>query len=182
LEVISRERLFDIQKELQTDSKSINPEMATKIAQRAGVTTMLLGSIVQKEPDIAVTIRLIDVKSGNIVSSKRVAGFSPKQIFSLIDTLALLARNDLNVRTNTQVETKSVAEVTTSSPEAYRSYTEGMVQLSKMAGAEARISFMRAIELDSNLAMAHFELAHLIPWDPVGQAAFQGAQIQREHC
>ena len=31
LEVISRERLFDIQKELQTDSKSITPEMAKKL-------------------------------------------------------------------------------------------------------------------------------------------------------
>ena len=171
LEVISRERLLDIQKELKTDSKIITAEMATKVAQRAGATTMLLGSILHKEPDMAVTIRLIDVKSGNIVSSKRVAGFSAKRIFSLVDTLALLARNDLSVRTNTPTETKPVAEVTTSSPEAYLSYIEGKAQLARAAGAEARIAFIRAIELDSNFAMAHFELAHLIPWDPVGQKA-----------
>ena len=169
LEVISRERLFDIQKELKADSKSITAEMATRVAQRAGATTMLLGSILQKEPDLAVTIRLIDVKSGKIVSSKRVAGFSSRQIFVLVDTLALLARNDLSVTTYSPMGTKSVKEVTTSSPEAYRSYIEGKDQLAKFAIPEARISFHRAIELDSNFAMAYFELAHVITWDPVGQ-------------
>ena len=169
LEVISRERLFDIQKEFKADAKSITAEMATKVAQRAGATTMLLGSILQKEPDLAVTIRLIDVKSGKIVSSKRVAGFSSRQMFSLVDTLALLARNDLSVKTSSSAETKSVAEVTTSSPEAYRSYIEGIDQLAKSAVPEARIAFNRAIELDSNFAMAYFKLAQIITWDPVGQ-------------
>src|SRR5208283_1478709 len=73
IEVISRERLYDIQKELgQADAKSISPSMATKIAQRAGVSMMLLGSILQKEPALAVTYRLIDAQSGKILSTQRL--------------------------------------------------------------------------------------------------------------
>ncbi len=161
LEVISRERLFDIQKELKTDSKAISPGMASEIAQRAGVTTMLLGSILQTEPQLAITTRLIDVKTGRIVNSQRVTGFSAKQIFSLVDTLALLVRNDLNVMVAASAPVKSVSEVTASSPEAYRSYTEGVELNKKFFGPEAKAAFRRAIELDSNFAMAYFGLATL---------------------
>jgi serine/threonine protein kinase/Flp pilus assembly protein TadD len=156
IEVISRERLYDIQKELQADSKSITPDMATKVAQRAGVTTMLLGSILQQDPLLAVTARLIDVKSGKIINSQRVTGFSSKQIFSLVDTLALLVRNDLSVTPASTSDAKPVAEVSTSSPEAYRSYIEAVDLNGKFYYAEAKAAFKKAIELDSNFAMAYY--------------------------
>ncbi|MDH3252427.1 MAG: FlgO family outer membrane protein [Ignavibacteria bacterium] len=161
LEVISRERLLDIQRELQTDAKSISPESATKIAQRAGVTTMLLGSILQKEPDLAITVRLVDVRSGKIITSERVTGYTAQRIFSLVDTLALLVRNDLQVTTASPAEVRSVAEVTTKSPEAYRSYLEGVELNNKFFGPEAQAAFRKAIELDSSFAMAYFNLANL---------------------
>lgn len=156
LDVISRERLFDIQKEMQTELKAISPELASKVAQRAGVSTMLLGSILQKSPDLAITTRLVDVKSGKIISSQRVTGFTTKQIFSLVDTLALLVRNDLRVTPAGQAEMKSVAEVTTKSPEAYRSYIEAENLNAKFFYVEAAAAYRRAIELDSNFAMAYF--------------------------
>ncbi|MBI3363851.1 MAG: protein kinase [Ignavibacteriae bacterium] len=123
IEVISRERLYDIQKELgQSDTKAISPSMATKVAQRAGVSMMLLGSILQKQPTLAVTYRLIEVGSGKIISTQRLSGIPADKIFSLVDTLALLVKNDLNVTSSAGAETKSIASATTNSPEAYRSY------------------------------------------------------------
>ena len=72
LEVISRERLLDIQKELgHTESKVLSASFAGEVAAHAGVGTMLIGSILQKSPGLAVTTRLIDVKSGKIISSSR---------------------------------------------------------------------------------------------------------------
>jgi serine/threonine protein kinase/Flp pilus assembly protein TadD len=162
LEVISRERLFDIQKELgQSDARNIAPAMATKIAQRAGVSMMLLGSILQKQPALAITYRLVEVQSGKILSTQRLSGFSPDNIFSLVDSLALLLKNDLNVTPAAMSEAKSVASVTTTSPEAYRSYIEGVQLNEKYYSTEAKAAFNRAIELDSNFAMAYFGLATL---------------------
>jgi serine/threonine protein kinase/tetratricopeptide (TPR) repeat protein len=170
LEVLSRERLYDIQKEFgQGEAKAIDPSTATKVAQRAGVSTMLLGTILQQEPELAVTARLIDVKSGRILSSQRVTGFSIKQIFALVDTLALLVRNDLKVSAAVASEAKSVAEVTTSSPEAYRSYIEGVELNNRFYPAEARAALNHAVELDSNFAMAYFELSN-ISLDPADDA------------
>ena len=162
LEVISRERLYDLQKELgQADARTISPSMATKVAQRAGVSMMLLGSILQRQPSLAITYRLIEVQSGKILSTQRLSGFSSDKIFSLVDTLALLVKNDLKVSPNELQDAKSVASVTTSSPEAYRSYLEGVQLNDKFYNSEAKAAFKRAIELDSNFAMAYFGLAML---------------------
>jgi serine/threonine protein kinase len=161
IEVISRERLYDIQKELgQGDAKVISASVATNIAKRAGVSMMLIGSILQKQPSLAITYRLVEVGSGKIVSTQRLSGFSPDQIFSLVDTLALLVKNDLHV-TSSSSEAKSVASATTSSPEAYRSYLEGVELNNRFYAAEAMAAFRRAIELDSNFAMAYYRLANV---------------------
>lgn len=160
LEVISRERLYDIQTELgKANAEKITPSLATQIAQRAGVKTMLLGTVLQKEPQLAVTARLIDVKSGKILSSQRIAGFSAAQMFPMVDSLSVLVRNGLNVPASPATETKLVAEVTTSSPEAYRAYLEAEELAKKFYFAEAKAAVERAIELDSNFAMAYFGLA-----------------------
>ena len=165
LEVVSRQRLYDIQEEMgKADAKKITPSLASKIAQRAGVRTMLLGTVLQSQPKLAITSQLIDVATGNILSSQRLAGFSTDQMFPLVDSLAVLVRNGLNVAVAPAAEAKSVAEVTTSSPEAYRSFLEGVDLSKKVYSDEAEAAFKRAIELDSNFAMAYFGLATV--WRP----------------
>ncbi len=160
LEVISRERLYDIQTELgKAGTDKITPSLASQIAQRAGVKTMLLGSILQKEPQLAITSRLIDVKSGRIMNSQRITGFSVAQMFPMVDSLAILVRSGLQVAPASASEAKSVAEVTTNSPEAYRAYLEAEELAKKFYFAEAKSAFERALELDSNFAMAYFGLA-----------------------
>jgi len=178
LEVISRERLYDIQKEIgQTDAKGINPSLASQIAQRAGVKTMLLGTILQKEPQLAVTSRLIDVKSGRILNSQRISGFTAAQMFPMVDSLAILVRSGLNVKPASAAEAKSVAEVTTSSPEAYRSYLEAVELAKKFYFSESEAAIRRAIELDSNFAMAYFGLARVR--DNFGDNAGQRKALQK---
>jgi serine/threonine protein kinase/Flp pilus assembly protein TadD len=160
LEVISRERLYDIQQELgQAETKSITPSLASQIAQRAGVKTMLLGSILQTQPNLAITCRLIEVSSGRIINSQRITGFSVQQIFPLVDSMAILVRDDLNITPASFAEARSVAEVTSSSPEAYRSFLEGVELFEKFYFAESKAAIERAIELDSNFAMAYYVLS-----------------------
>ncbi|HSD64380.1 MAG TPA: protein kinase [Ignavibacteriaceae bacterium] len=157
LEVISRERLLDIQKDLGQSDKTISASFANNVAKHAGVTTMLIGSILQEEPVLAVTTRLIDVQSGRIISSQQVTNFKANQIFNLVDTLAVLVQD--NLRSTSPAEIKSVSEVTTKSPEAYRAYLAGIELMDKIYWKEAIAAFSRAIQLDKNFAMAYYYLS-----------------------
>lgn len=159
VEVISRERLYDIQQEMgQGDKKTISSSAASQIARRAGVTTMLLGSIVQLRPAVTVTYRVVDVESGRIVSTKRVSGYPSDSLFPLVDALAQMVKKDLNVPSQAADSAKSVVEVTTRSPEAYRAYVEGVELSRKFLTYESWGAFRKAIDLDSNFAMAHYYL------------------------
>ena len=161
LEVISRERLYDIQKELgETNTKTIAPSLATKIALRAGAGTMLLGSVLQAQPTMTVTTRLIEVQSGKILKSQRMTGIPSSQIFTVVDSLAIQIQADLNVGSAGK-EVKSVADVTTKSPEAYRAYVEGVELLNRQMWSKHLAAFRRAVELDSTFAMAHLALGNL---------------------
>ena len=161
LEVISRERLLNIQKDLGQDNKTISASFANQVAKRAGVNTMLIGSILQEKPNLAVTTRLIDVRSGNIIGSQQVTNFKADKIFRLVDTLASLIQKNLPVTSGRTAEIKSVADVTTKSPEAYRAYTTGLELYEKIYINEAVAAFSRAIELDPNFAMAYYYLSEV---------------------
>ena len=155
LEVISRERLLDIQKELgHTESKVLSPEFAGEVANHAGVGTMLIGSILQKSPALAVTARLIDVKSGRIIRSEQVKNFPPDKLFSLVDSITYLLKDQLYE----SGKIRPVADVTTESTEAYRAYVEGLDLMRKYLFADAEGAFKRAAELDPDFAMAYYFL------------------------
>jgi eukaryotic-like serine/threonine-protein kinase len=159
LDVVSRERLYEIQKDLNNAERTtIAPSLAAQIAQRAGVKTMLLGSIVQTTPLLVITSRLVDVQTGKILGSARLTGYSLQKIFVLVDSLSVLVKNELNVGVREAEPQQSVATVTTSSPEAYRSYITAIDMEGKYYYEEALAALERAVELDKTFAMAYFRM------------------------
>jgi len=160
LEVISRERLLNIQEDISnTNTKNLSPTLAEKVANRAGVTSMLIGSILREKPALAVTARLIDVKSGRIINAYQITDFPVNQIFGLVDSLSFLIRNNFQITTSLASKVKSVTKVTTSSVEAYRAYAEGVDLYDRLYYNEASAAFARATELDSTFAMAYYYLS-----------------------
>ncbi|HKJ81764.1 MAG TPA: tetratricopeptide repeat protein, partial [Ignavibacteriaceae bacterium] len=160
LDVISRDRLLEIEKDLgQTNTKELSPSLSIKIAKQAGVTTMLTGSILQMSPKLAVTTNLVNVQTGKVIGSQQLTNFSQSQIFNLVDSLSFLIQNALQVSSSSTEKVKSVADVTTKSPEAYRAYVEGLNLNEKLFWKEANSAYERAVNLDPNFAMAYYQLA-----------------------
>ena len=160
LEVISRERLLDVQNDLgHGEGKALSPALAVQVARRAGVTTMLTGSILEQSPHLAVTANLVDVQTGRIISSHKARASGNDQIFNLVDSLSALLRNNLQGSVASQTEVKSVVDVTTKSLEAYHAYVEGLELHDRYYRKEACAAFERAIEIDRNFAMAYYYLA-----------------------
>lgn len=161
MNVVSSQRLFDILKLLgKAELKAIDREIATQVAQKAQARWMLLGSILQLEPQVVLTSQLVEVRSGNVISSQRITGEPKEKIFSIIDKLTVEIKKDLTLPSEAKQEKDpQVASVTTNSPEAYRYYLEGINYVNKLYVKEAKQSFRKAVELDSTFAMAYYKLA-----------------------
>ncbi|MGB7062920.1 MAG: FlgO family outer membrane protein, partial [Candidatus Zixiibacteriota bacterium] len=156
--VVSGQRLYDILKLLGREGeKKIDREVATQVATKAGARWMLLGNVLQVEPEIVLTSQLVDVESGKVAAAQRITGEAGEKIFSMVDRLTVEIKNDLSLPAAAQQEPDpSVADVTTHSPEAYRYYLEGISN--KFYSRKAEESFRKALEYDSTFAMAYFRL------------------------
>ncbi len=163
LNVVSSQRLYDILKLLGREgARAIDRDVATQVATKAGARWMLLGNILQVEPQVILTSQLVDVESGKVAASQRITGEPGEKIFPLIDRLAAGLKGDLSLPAEAQKEPeRKVADLTTASPEAYRYFLEGRDFQLKWYMAEAVDSYRKAIEADSTFAMPYVLLATL---------------------
>jgi tetratricopeptide (TPR) repeat protein/predicted Ser/Thr protein kinase len=159
IEVVSSQRLFDILKNLgQMEVQTIDRNVATQVANRAGVKTMLLGSIVQIGDQIRINSQLTDVKTGSIIGSELVKGEKIEDLFAMVDSLTEKVADRLGIMQVANQPPLKITEVTTHSFEAYRFYQRGLENWWRFEFSEARENFQRAIAVDSTFAMAHLIL------------------------
>ncbi|HVP57039.1 MAG TPA: FlgO family outer membrane protein [bacterium] len=163
INVVSSQRLYDILKLLGKEgAKSIDRDVATQVATRAGARWMLLGSILQTQPQVILTSQLVDVESGKVGASQRITGEVGEKIFPIVDRLATGLKQDLALPAEAQKEPeRKVSDLTTDSPEAYRYLLEGNDLQMKMYAADAQASYRKSIEFDSTFAMPYIFLAML---------------------
>jgi len=161
MNVVSSQRLYDILKLLGREGeKVIDRGVATEVATKARAKWMLLGNILQVEPEIILTSQLVDVASGKVAASQRIDGETGEKIFTMVDELTVEIKNDLSLPAAAQNEPdRPVADVTTHSPEAYRHYLEGVDYGFKFYFADAEKSLEKALEFDSTFVMAYYRLA-----------------------
>jgi len=161
IQVVSGQRISDIINQLGGDeSGQIDNQLAVEIAQKAGASWLMTGTVLQLEPSIILTSQIIDVVSGNIISSQRVNGDVDSTIFSVIDKLSSAVRADLPIPDGAMLEPdRKISEFTTNSTKAYRYYLDGLNYYGKYFYPNARRSFEQVLEIDSTFAMAYYYLA-----------------------
>ncbi|MGB2697341.1 MAG: FlgO family outer membrane protein [Candidatus Zixiibacteriota bacterium] len=161
MRVVSSQRLFDIFRMMGREAvKVIDKTVASEVAQKAGAKYMLLGKILSTQPDLIITSQLVDVQTGNVIASQRISGPNGTNIFALVDSLSNEVKKDLELPTLAgKGEEKSVADITTHSPEALRLYLEGYDLFRKIYLKEAVEKFQEAIKIDSTFASAYLKLA-----------------------
>lgn len=161
LAVLSSQRLFDISRKLdKLDRPAIDRNIATEIADYAGVNTILMGSIIQIGQRIRINSQLVDVESGGIIGSEMVEGDRIEDIFSMVDVLTAKLSAELGV-TDSEAEGRilRVAEVTTTSFEAYKQYQKGREKAWRREFDAAIDHYQNAIAIDSTFALAYLYLA-----------------------
>jgi tetratricopeptide (TPR) repeat protein len=155
LDVVGSQRLREILNQMGGgELKAINKGRALEVARRAGAGAIVGGSIFPAGPEVRIDVQVEDVGSGRLLFAHSVRG---KDIFLLVDELTEQIRTSLNLAAGPSA--RSVAELTTDSPEAYQLYTEAMEARKHVRGWQVRELLQRAVEIDPSFAMAYFRLS-----------------------
>jgi len=154
VKVISSQRLYDLLKQQGvTSTHRIDRDMATEVARKAGASRMLSGTLSKLGGRTIITAQLVDVASGDVVGSERVDG---SDLYTMVDDLSIRIKHKLGLSEQEVMAGEvKVANVTTSSPEAYREYLQGMDFYYNLDWQDAHKHFDRALALDSTFALAY---------------------------
>ena len=162
LQVVDNERMHDLLQKHKVDHLAdIGLEQARRLARDAGVWTVILGEFEQAGDSLHLVARVFDVASGERIETAQVVDVPGSDVRRLFDQLA----TQLLDLTGAPAEIEAnIAQATTSSLEAFRSYLSGVDALNAWNLAAAERALVRAVELDSTFGLAYYKYALTRGW------------------
>ncbi len=163
LRVAGEQRLFDGLKEIGRDGeRTIDRTVAAQLARRVGGTRMVLGQFSRLGDRAILTSQILQVQTGEIMRSQRVVG---ADLFAMADELSGLILRDLGFSAAAAKDREStLADLTTSSKEAYSLYLQGLDRYYRYDYVAAEESLRKAVAIDPGFALAYWWLA----WIQIG--------------
>jgi len=162
LRVITWERMRDVLRQLgKGDVRVIDADLGFELCRREGIHAIVLGSYVKAGDAFATDAKVLDVQTKEILKSVSARGEGVQSILtSQIDELSKEIARGVGLSQRTIESSPSrIAEVTTSSMEAYTYFLRGRQEVEKLSYKEARESLQKAVVLDSTFAAAYGYLA-----------------------
>lgn len=163
LTVVSQQRLYDLAKQVGRREGVVDREVATEVARRAGVSTMVLGQVARAGNRLVVTTELVDVTTGRSLASQKAEGTSVADIFAMAEALSVEVRGEMRASPETVPGMASVAADAggppTQSTEAYRVYVDGEEMLNHGDFTGAAEEFREAVRIDPAFGLAHYRLS-----------------------
>ena len=162
LYVATWERMQDLLEQMgKKNVEVIDRQLGFELCRREGIRTIVLGSYIKAGETFATDVKVLDVDTKKLLRSSSSKGEGVSSIINKqIDELTKEISAGIGLAgKNVESAEMPMADVTTSSMEAYRYYVEGKENLRKFYFNEARIAFEKAVALDSDFAMAFLGLA-----------------------
>ncbi len=161
IQIVSRERIFDIQKMLDIpDTTRELLSHSVRIARTADARWLMTGRILQTEPELILGAQIIEVATGDMYVAKQSTGVEGASIFTVVDDLSSQVKSDLLMSEEALTEfDPAVSDVTTHSSDAYQWYVAGMEDYLKFYYDDAAKDFEKALTFDSTFAMAYYYLS-----------------------
>ena len=162
LRVLSEDKLFQILGRLgQEDSQTYSADVLRQVAAEGGVNHILQGAYARAGDEFRINVALLEAGSGELVGSESVAGKGEGSIFSMVDELTR------RVKANFKLSPQDIASdidkdariVTTSSPEAFKYYVEGIRHDIKGEYRQVIESMEKAAAIDPEFASAYLAMS-----------------------
>ena len=162
LYVATWERMLDLLQQMgKSDVQVVDRQLGFDLCRREGIAAIVVGSYIKAGETFATDVKVLDVETKKLLRSASSRGEGVSSIINKqIDELTREISEGIGLaKINVESAEIPIAEVTTSSMEAYRYYQEGRENFRKIYLDDARIAFEKAVELDPDLAMAYYYLA-----------------------
>jgi tetratricopeptide (TPR) repeat protein len=137
----------------------LTPEIARELCQRTASAAVLDGSIAQIGTQYLLTLKAVNCVSGKSLASTEVQASDKNRVLDALGKTASEIRNRLGESLSTvQKFDTPLEQATTPSLEGLKAYSLGMRTWEGKGDSEAIPFFKRAVELDSNFALAYLAL------------------------
>jgi tetratricopeptide (TPR) repeat protein len=135
---------------------SITPSLAGLISQKLDANVFVYGNVKQAGNILRVYAQLIDTKTEEVYKSFQIeAPSNEEMIFDIVDSLSVMVKNFLIIsELGKELQSHDRQQVSTSSPEAYKSFIFGRNEFMRIDYPAARKYLIKAISIDSNFIHA----------------------------
>lgn len=154
--VLSREKMHSLV-DASDRSGAISQSKSLAIARSVHATNFIVGSVSASGQQITIDIEILDGKDGHVVGTDSASMIDPLQIVAEASLLSTDIAHRLGLRPDAP---PSLANVMTSSVEAYRYYSLGVEKAEQFQNAQAVELFKKAIKFDPKFAMAYARIGY----------------------
>ncbi len=162
LYVATWERMRDLLKQIgKDDVEIIDPDLGFRLCRMEGIEAIVLGSFIKAGDTFATDVKVLDAETKKLIKSAKASGKGEDSILEIqIDELSREISQGIGIgRKKIEATQLKVAEVTTTSMEAYNYFLKGRESSSKFYFDEAREFLEKAVDLDPTFATAYRYLA-----------------------
>jgi serine/threonine protein kinase/Flp pilus assembly protein TadD len=162
LYVATWERMQDLLEQMgKKNVEVIDRPLGFELCRKEGIKTIVLGSYIKAGETFATDVKVLDVDTKRLLRSSSSKGEGVSSIINnQIDELTKEISEGVGLAgKGVEPAERPIADVTTSSMDAYRYYLEGRENYRKLYTVDARIALEKAVKLDPDFAMAYYLLA-----------------------
>jgi serine/threonine protein kinase/Tfp pilus assembly protein PilF len=162
IDIVTFDRMYGVLGRLNLlDKKDFADADLKKVAAQTGATHILTGFLNRSGDKLRINTNLQETAAWKNVASPSAEGDAAKGVFPLVDDLKAKVKDYFNVSAQgpAEVADKKIQDITTTSAEAYRYYSEGRKYHLNADYAESIPIMEKAIALDPTFAMAYRSLA-----------------------
>jgi len=165
LSVTTWERMHDLLKQLgKEDEEVIDRELGFELCRMEGVKAIVLGSFVKAGDVFATDVKVLDVRTKKLLKSAQSKG---KGVGSILDRQIGELSKEISRGvglSEQKIEPAQlrIADMTTSSMEAYKYFLQGREEYEKFYYDDSRKTLEKAVELDPEFAVAYLYLARAL--------------------
>jgi len=160
LSLLSERKVRETLKRMgHSPEEALTAGIAQEVCLRAGGKATLAGSIATLGSEYVINLSAVDCQTGNFMAREQAQAGKKEEVLEALDRAATSLREKVGESLSTiQKYDTSIAQVTTPSLVALKSYSLGLKTLTEKGDAAAIPLFQRAIEIDPNFALAYASL------------------------